>query len=137
MSRAGSPSGSEGAVAGAALGLGARIRSLAVTVLDLAHTRALLLGTDVELQLQRLRSLALLGIGAFLLLGMALLFATLLVVAAFWDTHRLAALAGVAIVYLAAGLGCLQGARRLVSRGPRLFEATLEELRRDVARLRG
>lgn len=116
--------------------LAARVRALASSVLDLLYTRALLVGTDLELQIERLQTLALLSLAALLLFALALIFASLLVVAAFWDTYRLTALAAVAALYLVAGILCAQRARKWLREGPHPFAATIEELRRDVSRLR-
>ena len=117
-------------------GLGGRIRSLVSGVLEIVETRLELLGSDVELQAGRLRTMAALLLGGLLFLALALVFGSPLVIAAFWDRHRLAAIAVVAGAHLAAGIACLLGARRLIRSGPRPFEASIAELRQDIARLR-
>ncbi len=121
---------------GDASGLMGRVRGLLAGLLEILETRLELLGTDAELQAQRLRGMAVLLLAGLFLLALALVFGSLLIIAAYWDTHRLAAIGAVACVHLFAGVGCLLGLRRLVRAGPRAFEATIAELRRDVARLR-
>jgi uncharacterized membrane protein YqjE len=117
-------------------GLLARLRALASSLLELVETRLELVGADLELQAERLRLVAVLLLGGVLFLALALVFVSVLAIAAFWDTYRLAAIAAVAALHLAAGIGCLLWLRRLVRSGPRPFDATIAELRQDIARLR-
>ena len=121
---------------GDATSLMGRIRSLVASLIEIVETRLELFGTDVELQAGRLRTMALLLLAGLLFLALAMVFVSVLVIAACWDTYRLTAIAGVVAVHLAAGIGCLLGLRRLVRRGPRPFDATIAELRQDLARLR-
>lgn len=116
--------------------LSGRIRLLAASVLDLAETRMQLMGTEAEIQLGRLVAIGVLAVVAVLLLTLALAFGSALIVAAFWDTHRLAALAVVAAIHLLAALGCLVALRSRLRDGPRAFEGTIGEFRRDIERLR-
>ena len=67
---------------------------------------------------------------------MALLLFTLLVVVIFWDTHRVAAIGLVALLYLACGAGALIRYRMDGAKSPAPFEATLGELERDLMELR-
>ncbi len=121
---------------GDATSLMGRIRSLVASLIEIVETRLELFGTDVELQAARLRSMALLLLAGLLFLALAMVFVSVLVIAACWDTYRLTAIAGVVAVHLAAGIGCLLGLRRLVRSGPKPFDATIAELRQDLARLR-
>ncbi len=121
---------------GDATSLMGRIRSLVASLIEIVETRLELFGTDVELQAGRLRSMALLLLAGLLFLALAMVFVSVLVIAACWDTYRLTAIAGVVAVHLAAGIGCLLGLRRLVRSGPKPFDATIAELRQDLARLR-
>ncbi|MCL4184482.1 MAG: phage holin family protein [Burkholderiaceae bacterium] len=121
---------------GGAPGRAGRIRLLAGGILEIVETRLELLGSDIELQGARLRSVGVLLMAGLLFFALALVFGSVLVIAAFWETHRLAAIAAVAGVHLLAAAGCLLVVRRLVRSGPRPFEASLAELRHDIARLR-
>jgi len=118
------------------VGLLARVRALLSGLLEILGTRLELVGADLELQAERLRLLIALLFAGLLFLALALVFVSVLAIAAFWDTYRLAAIAVVAAGHLAAGTGCLLWLRRLVRTGPRPFEATIAELRQDIARLR-
>jgi uncharacterized membrane protein YqjE len=82
------------------------------------------------------RWLALAVAGAVLLLA-ALLVAGLLVATLFWDSHRVAAIAAVALVYGAAGAGLIAVMVSQVRTAPPLLDATLTELRRDCVELAG
>lgn len=117
-------------------GLADRLRSLAASVVELAHARLQLLGADAELQVERVRDVALFGAAAAMLFALALAFASMLVVAVYWDTHRLTALAVVALVHGAGALACIALARRALRSAGRPFEASIDELRRDVEQLR-
>jgi uncharacterized membrane protein YqjE len=82
------------------------------------------------------RWLALALVGAVLLLA-ALLVAALLVATLFWDSHRLAAIAAVALVYAVAGGGLIAVMLAQVRAAPPLLDATLNELRHDCDALAG
>lgn len=88
----------------------------------------------VELQEEKRRILELLALTAaalsFGLLGLTVL--TLAVVSYFWETYRTEALFGVGIVYLLlAGMFCFW-VQRKATLSSRIFETTVEELKKDV-----
>jgi len=64
---------------------------------------------------------------------MAITFASLALVYAFWESARIAVLCGLALVYAAALVSIIVGFRRYLARQPNLLEATLQELRHDRA----
>lgn len=112
-----------------ASGLRGGLGRLVASLVGLAHTRfelaALELGEERERLLGRL-VLALIAVVGF---SGTLLAVTALVVIAFWDTHRIAAIVGVAIFYLL--VGCW-AAWRLMSAPPAPpFAATLQTLEKD------
>lgn len=117
--------------AGGAAGLGASLRSLGSALLDAVGTRAELALTELREEGERRREMLVLGLVAGLFFGLALLLAALFVVVIFWDTHRLAALGGVTLLYAgvaAVALGALRAKQRA---SPAPFEATLRELAAD------
>ncbi len=63
---------------------------------------------------------------ALFFLGIAIVFAALLVVLLFWDSNRL-----LAALFVSAGTGAALVARRLLRERPKLLAATLAELERD------
>jgi len=105
-------------------------------LLEAAQTRAELLTTEVEEEIQRVARLLLLGFAALLAGILGALIAGFVVVILFWDTHRVAAALAVLGVFLLAAAICGLAVRRELRARPRLFEATRTELARDVARLR-
>lgn len=117
--------------AGQSPGLLTSLQRLIATLLEILQTRVEIIATEFEEERVRLRELVVFGSLTLFFVSVGLTLATLFVVAVYWDTHRLAVLGGVALLYL--GLGgftaiCLN--RRLKSR-PRLFSTTLSELEKD------
>lgn len=127
--------GGEGS--GHAGGLFASARNLAATLVALLHTRLELLSTEAEAQLLRWTRLLLLAAISLFLLALAIVGVTFLVVVAFWDSHRLAAIAVMAGIHLAGGIGVALYARRLAQAQPSLFASTLAELAKDREELQG
>jgi uncharacterized membrane protein YqjE len=111
------------------------VRELARTLLSMVETRARLAATELEEQAVRLVEIAIWFALAILFLSVALVFFSLLVLIAFWDTHRLLAAGLLAIVYLAVGLTAMLVARARLRDRPPLFSATLEELDKDLEHL--
>ena len=67
---------------------------------------------------------------------MAIAFASLTVVYLFWESARLAVLAGLTITYTAAAVAIVLGFRRYLGRQPSPFLATRQELGADRACIR-
>lgn len=116
-------------------GLFDSLRSLMATLVAMAHTRIELFGTEVEEELHRVLALAAGGVIVLVLASMALLFSGLVVIAAYWDTHRVAAAVSVAV-----GFGALTAVsyfvvRKQTQRRSRLLSATLAELEHDLEQL--
>jgi uncharacterized membrane protein YqjE len=106
------------------------------TVVEAAQTRAELLTTEVEEEIQRVARLLLLGFAALLAGILGALIAGFVVVILFWDTHRVAAALTVLAVFVLAAAICGWAVWRELRARPRLLEATRAELARDVERLR-
>lgn len=106
-------------------------RRLGATVLDIAETRLSLFSTDLQDAAQTVIWSILWGVIGVFFLGLGLLLITLLIVAYYWDTHRLAALGISGAFFLATSLlivaMIIRGARQ--HRNP--FAATLGELAKD------
>lgn len=118
-------------------GLVDSVRRLLATLVALLQLRADLLVTELEEQLQRLAGLLLWGAIALFCGTLTVLMLAITVLVLWWDTHRVLAASlltgGFALVFL---LSLWSLRRRLVAR-PRLLSATLQELQRDAASLRG
>lgn len=116
-------------------GLWASLRQLLSTSSELLHTRIEILATELEETGVRIGELFLYSLVSLFFFGLGLLLVTLFVVLAFWDTHRLAVVAGFAVLYLAIGTGTALAMRHKLKTRPRLFSATLLELGKDRERL--
>jgi len=102
----------------------------------LVGTRLELLGIELREEALYLQRSLVLGIVAAFLLGGALVLVGVLFAAAFWDSHRLLALGGVAALYAAAGAAGLVRLRSSVFRRPAPFDTTVRELEADLRALR-
>lgn len=113
------------------------VRESSALLLGLLGTRIALLSHEVDIEAGRLRTSAILLIGALVCLALAVTLLVLLVIAAFWDTHRLAAIGGSSVVLIAAAAALAWASRLRMAASPRPFAATLQELSADCAALRG
>ena len=117
-------------------GVLASLRSLAATAVAMAHTRLQLLASDLEEQRIRVLQMLILGAAAFFCGAVALLLVSAWLVIALWDEYRLLTLGLLALVYF---VGCVVASWRLrasIGVRPRLFAASIAELRRDEEMLR-
>jgi uncharacterized membrane protein YqjE len=124
-----------GRVDGSNSGLLESLALLAGTLVTIAHTRLDLV--SVELQEEAARSVAqlLATLVALLCLGIGVVLATILLVAAFWDTHRLLALGVLAGLFLLSGVILWVSALRSAKSKPKLFAASLSALSKDQQQL--
>jgi uncharacterized membrane protein YqjE len=116
-------------------GLLSSVKGLAASLIAAASTRLQLLANELAAEGLRLRQIVLLLVLAVFFFALAILLLTMLVVVVFWDEHRLLAIGGLAVIYLVASALLVFAANRRGSAGPRPFEATLGELKKDHARL--
>lgn len=117
-------------------GLLSSLRGLADTVLVSARERLELLG--LELQEEKLRFIqALIWIAVAIFTAMlAITFASVTIVYLFWDSARLQVLIGLTAFYAIALGFVLRKCRDCLTRQPRPFDATLNELQNDSACIR-
>ncbi|PKO58473.1 MAG: hypothetical protein CVU23_14980 [Betaproteobacteria bacterium HGW-Betaproteobacteria-17] len=120
---------------GESRGLLESLSTLAATLVAIAHTRLDLLSADVEEDRAHVLSLLVLALAALFLIGVGVVLAAILLVAAFWDSHRLLALGSLAGLFLAAGVATGLFVRHKARTKPRLFAASLSELLKDRQRL--
>ena len=120
---------------GESQGLLASLTTLAATLVATAHTRLDLLSTDLEEGRAHVLSLLVLVLVALFCLGVGVVLAAILLVAAFWDTHRLLVLGSLAGFFLAAGMAAGAYAMHKARTKPRLFAASLTELLKDRQQL--
>lgn len=109
---------------------------LAATALAMLRTRFELAAVEFAEARERIRDMVVLGAVGIVLALFALLFASLFVIAWFWDTNRLAAVGGVTLFYIVVTIGIFARLRSISRNAPAPFAATLEELENDAAALR-
>ncbi len=112
-------------------GLVDSLTATAATMVAIVHTRLDLLSTDLEEEREHFVSLTLFALGAFFCLGVGVVLVASLLVFAVWDTHRFLALGALAATFLTAGASAIVIALKKVKAKPRLFAASLAELRKD------
>lgn len=117
-------------------GMAGSLRALMAALGELLRVRGALVGAELREEIERRKQWLVMAVLAAVLLHMALLVLTALAVVAFWDTHRISALAAMAALYLAFGAGLLVRLRVAVAASPPPFAASLGELHRDLAQLR-
>src|SRR5688572_10976441 len=118
----------------ATAGLLDSLRAMGRTAAEALQVRGELFAVELREELARRRSHLLLAAVGFGFLHTALLVGTLLVAAAFWDTHRIAALGGMTVLYLACGIAAILQLRRRIAASPRPFAASMAELDQDLGR---
>jgi uncharacterized membrane protein YqjE len=112
-------------------GLFDSLKVLVGTLLAIAHTRLELFSTEIEEQRAWVSSMLVWTLVALFCAGVGVVLATLFVVIALWDTHRLLALGIPAILFLlGAALAWLTVLGKVRAK-PRLFAASLAELSKD------
>ncbi len=115
-------------------GLRDSLARLAANALSLVHTRLALAGVELAEERDRLKSqLTLLVVGA-VAAAFAMIWASALVVALYWDTHRAAAIAALAVFYAVVAAWALWRATAIRRAAPAPFAATLAELEKDRQR---
>ncbi len=114
-------------------GLFASVKRLFSTLLGMAQTRLELLVNELEEERIRFIRLLLYSLIMILFFGLGTAMLTLLVIAVFWDTHRLLAISLVTITYL--GIALWLAIRVARETRHRMFSATLDELAKDKAAL--
>jgi len=112
-------------------------RNLFDTALGLLQTRVELLATEIEEEKERLLSSLVFGAASFVLLCLGTIFLSITLTVLLWDEHRLLILVILTSVFLCGGAGALIFAVRGRHRRDRLFAASIAELERDRATLRG
>jgi uncharacterized membrane protein YqjE len=112
-------------------------RALGASVLALMRVRLELAAVELKEGAERSKRQFILALVAAVFLASSLLLAAFLVVVVFWDSHRLAAAAGVTLAYFAIGMGAFLNFRATAVNSPPPFSATLEEFQKDLDLLRG
>lgn len=114
-----------------AAGLFESVKTLSGTLVGVVRTRLQLLSTDVAEERERAISLVVSGVIALFFLGVGSVLLSVLIVVAYWESHRLLALGALSAVFLIASAGAAWVALHKMQTVPRLFARTRAELSRD------
>ena len=102
-------------------------------VVVMVRTRLELFGLELNVETSRLFGLLGLACAAMLCVTLSAVVFSVLLIAYFWDTpQRMFAIAMLAVLYGLAGAWLLASLCRRLQSAPRPFDATLQELKRDV-----
>jgi len=112
------------------------LRAVGGTLNEIVRIRGALFAIELAEEIARRKHMAMLVAVGSALLHMSLVLLTFLVVAVFWDTHRIVAIASLAVVYLACAIAAFVRLRLQVVESPAPFAASLRELDEDLAQLR-
>jgi uncharacterized membrane protein YqjE len=115
----------------AAPGLFDSARKLVANLAGLAHTRLELLSTELEEELARLGVILLAAIVSLFFAFLGVAFAAAAVMIAVGEEYRLAVAVVFAVAFLAIGGLSAWWMRRVARAKPRVFDASLAELRKD------
>jgi uncharacterized membrane protein YqjE len=119
----------EGGLSGALSGFGG-------SVIGLIRSRLELATIEFEEERDTAVELLVLALGCVLLALFALLFASLFIIAAYWDEYRLRAIAGVTLFYVILAVIVYLRMQKRRRDKPPAFAATLAELGHDVNAMR-
>jgi uncharacterized membrane protein YqjE len=118
------------------VGLFESLKILAATLVAVGHTRLELLSTELEEERERLGAMLISTLLALFCFGLGAVLMALLLVAVFWETHRLLVVGLLAALFLTAGAAAWAFAKNKARIKPRLFHASLSELAKDREHLR-
>jgi uncharacterized membrane protein YqjE len=116
-------------------GLFASLAKLLATAIGIAQTRLELLTTELQEEVHRVAEIMVYAVIALLAAGVGLFLLALVVIFAFWDTHRIvASIAVTSAVFLIAVVAALV-LRAKIRTKPAMLNATIAELKKDRASL--
>jgi uncharacterized membrane protein YqjE len=116
-------------------GLFSSLKNLTATLVAIVHTRLDLLSTDLEEGRERLIAILVMSFVSLFCLCVGIVLLAILIVVAFWETHRLLVLCMLTGVFLfSGGILCVFAIRALKAM-PRVFAASLAELSKDQQQL--
>jgi len=112
------------------------LRAAGSALVGLLATRFELVGVELREEAANLQQMLVTGVIAAFLVGSALVLVAVLVAAAFWETHRLLALAGMAALYALLAIFVLARMRAALAQRAPPFDATVRELEADLEAFR-
>jgi len=131
-------SGSEsGAETGPVGGLIGSLKNMVSSLIAIAQTRLELISTELQEEVGRAAELLLWAFIALFAAGIGLFLGALVLIFAFWDTHRVLVSVLVMGFFFLLALTAVLVLRAKLRARPRLFEATIAEFARDREHLDG
>ena len=112
-------------------GLFASAGRLFSNLIELLLNRLSILSIDLEISIQRVISITSLFLFGVFFLCMATFLLVILLIAIYWDTHRVLVIASMLGFFIVVGLALLLVARQKLKKMPAFFEATIAELKKD------
>lgn len=107
------------------------LKGMGGRVLSLLQVRLELFGVEAREEISRLTELVALVVMACVLACLGLGFLAILLTVALWDSHRLVALTAFTVLFLTLAGVAIGMARARLARGSHMFQASLDELKRD------
>ncbi len=114
------------------MAIGESIGRIGATLVALVQTRLELVAVELEEESLRLMAYLMLSLLALFLFGIAIVMVALFVVILFWDSYRLQAVLGMAVLFAGAGALITGKVRRAMASKPRLLAHTIAELNKDI-----
>ncbi|HEY1771634.1 MAG TPA: phage holin family protein [Gammaproteobacteria bacterium] len=111
-------------------------KNFVATLIAIIGTRLEIAASELEEERLRLSEMMAWGACAMLFGALALIFFSLLLVAVFWDDHRLLVLGLITATYLILAAVASLKFRKCLEQKSKLFAVTIEELRKDQEGLR-
>lgn len=112
-------------------------RRLGGTLVAMLHTRLDLASVELQEEAQRWLGYLVWALLSLFLFGVAIAMVALFVVVLFWDSYRLEAIGGLALLFGAAAAVIGLKVKASIAGKPRLMADTVAELRKDAIMLRG
>jgi uncharacterized membrane protein YqjE len=116
--------------------LAATVGRIGATLIAMVRTRLELAAVEVQEEARRLLGYLAWTLLAVFLAAAACMLAALFVILLFWDSYRLQAVAGMALLFAGAGAAIIIKVRASFDAQPRMLSATLAELHKDAGLLR-
>lgn len=114
-----------------ATGLFQSLSNFAGTLIAIAHTRLQLLTTELQEEVRQVGAILLWAFVAAFTAMLGLFLASLVVIFAFWDTHRIAASLAMIGMFVAMAIFAALVLRKKLREKPPLLDDTLAELAKD------
>ncbi len=112
-------------------GLLSSLQRLLSTLLSVVQTRIEIVATEFEEERERIKELVLYGVFALVFISLGVIALTVFITLWFWELYGVRALGGAGLIFLGTGIALALRARSNERARPRLFAATLAELRKD------